>query len=110
MCILNWYEIIYAFYCAVAIQCLETVFDISLEDKASKFPLPANLDVIFEAGMTSLGQEVLIQPESTSAPLPSGPIDKEKAEKYKNEGKSMNITVHWEYVFMFDWWYACFEM
>ena len=76
-------------------QCLETVFDISLEGgNAAKFPLPAKLDVIFKAGMTSLGQEVLTNSETTSASPPSGPVDKEKAEKHKTEGKSMNTTVY----------------
>ena len=81
-------------------QCLETVFDISLEgDNAAKFPLPANLNVIFESGMRSLGQEVLTHSESTSAPPPSGPVDKEKAEKHKTEGKFVNIIVYWNCVF-----------
>ena len=81
-------------------QCLETVFDISLEgDNSAKFPLPANLNVIFESGMRSLGQEVLTHSDSTSAPPPSGPVDREKAEKHKAEGKIVNIIVYWNCVF-----------
>ena len=70
-------------------QCLETVFDISMEgDGATKYPLPVSLEQIFEAGMVSLGHEV-VAISVTNESIPQGPVDKEKAEKHKSEGLSL---------------------
>ena len=82
------YTLVFQFCHSVAMQCLETVFDINTEgDGAAKYALPASLVQIFETGMHSLGHEVITVTEAaTNDSIPLGPVDKEKAEKHKSEG------------------------
>lgn len=60
------------------------------DDNVSRYQLPVSLDKVFEAGMKSLGHDVVTVCEANSTAAAAAPVDKEKAEKHKAEGQTFS--------------------